>query len=125
MAGRLTGGQAANFSNARKQALPARDNVRRQCADRGDVKENEAAGDLLLFRARRGGPIRESRYVQDHFKPLLRLAELPAIRLYDLRHIRREVTVISVRWAPWLGRVISHLGILLMPVQRLHRGVYI
>ena len=44
-------------------------------------KEMGARGDLLVFRARRGGPIRESRLVQDHFQPLLKSAELPAIRL--------------------------------------------
>jgi hypothetical protein len=49
-------------------------------------EELEARGDILLFRARRGGPIREPRFVQDYFKPLLRSVELPAIRLYDLRH---------------------------------------
>ena len=58
-------------------------------------KENEAAGDLLLFRARRGGPIRESRFVHDHFKPLLRSAELPAIRLYDLRHTAAAISLIA------------------------------
>ena len=57
--------------------------------------EKEAPGDLLLFRARRGGPIRESRFVQDHFKPLLRSAELPAIRLYDLRHTAATISVIA------------------------------
>ena len=58
-------------------------------------KEKEAPGDLLLFRARRGGPIRESRFVQDHFKPLLRSAELPAIRLYDLRHTAATISLIA------------------------------
>ena len=58
-------------------------------------KEKEAAGDLLLFRARRGGPIRESRFVQDHFKPLLKSAELPAIRLYDLRHTAATISLIA------------------------------
>jgi integrase len=43
------------------------------------LKEKEARGDALVFRAQRGGPIRESRFVQDHFKPLLKSAELPAI----------------------------------------------
>ncbi len=58
-------------------------------------KEMEARGDLLLFRARRGGPIRESRLVQDHFKPLLKSAELPAIRLYDLRHTAATISLIA------------------------------
>jgi integrase len=55
----------------------------------------EARGDLLLFRARRGGPIRESRFVQDYFKPLLKSAELPAIRLYDLRHTAATISLIA------------------------------
>jgi integrase len=58
-------------------------------------KEKEAPGDLLLFRARRGGPIRESRFVQEHFKPLLRSAELPSIRLYDLRHTAATISLIA------------------------------
>jgi integrase len=60
-------------------------------------KEMEARGDLLLFRARRGGPIRESRFVQDYFKlkPLLKSAELPAIRLYDLRHTAATISLIA------------------------------
>jgi integrase len=48
-----------------------------------------------VFRARRGGPIRESRFVQDHFKPLLKSAELPAIRLYDLRHTAATISMIA------------------------------
>src|SRR5258706_262074 len=39
--------------------------------------------------------------------------------------IRHEVTVVSVRWTAWLSRVISHLGVLLVSVQRLHCGVHI
>src|SRR5579863_2835545 len=59
------------------------------------LKEMAARGDLLLFRARHGGPIRESRVVQDHFKPLLESAELPAIRLYDLRHTAATISLIA------------------------------
>ena len=40
----------------------------------------------LIFTAQRGGPIRESRFVVRYFKPLLKAAGLPNIRLYDLRH---------------------------------------
>jgi len=63
---------------------------------RGQVpKQPESRGDVLVFRSRRGGPIRESRFVQDHFKPLLRSAELPAIRLYDLRHTAATISLIA------------------------------
>jgi integrase len=47
--------------------------------------DNNPAGDLV-FVAKRGGPIRESKFVRRYFKPLLRKAGLPNIRLYDLRH---------------------------------------
>lgn len=40
----------------------------------------------LVFVAKRGGPIRESKFVGRYFKPLLSKAGLPNIRLYDLRH---------------------------------------
>lgn len=55
----------------------------------------ETREDLLLFRARHGGPIRESCFVHDYFKPLLRSAELPAIRLYDLRHTAATISLIA------------------------------
>jgi len=40
----------------------------------------------LVFTSNLGGPIHESRFVGRHFKPLLRSADLPNVRLYDLRH---------------------------------------
>jgi integrase len=40
----------------------------------------------LIFTSNLGGPIHESKFVGRHFKPLLRSAGLPNIRLYDLRH---------------------------------------
>jgi integrase len=40
----------------------------------------------LVFTSNLGGPIHESRFVRRHFKPLLRSAGLPNIRMYDLRH---------------------------------------
>jgi integrase len=43
------------------------------------------SGDLV-FRSYRGGPIQETKFVGRYFKPLLRSAGLPNIRLYDLRH---------------------------------------
>lgn len=39
----------------------------------------------LAFVAKRSGPIHESRFVWRYFKPLLKSAGLPNIRLYDLR----------------------------------------
>ena len=50
----------------------------------------------LLFRAKRGGPICESRFVRCHFKPLLKSAALPSIRLYDLRHTTATISLARV-----------------------------
>lgn len=43
-------------------------------------KDLGGRADNLVFRAKRCGPIRESRLVQRHFKPLLKSAELPPSR---------------------------------------------
>ncbi len=40
----------------------------------------------LVFASELGGPLQLRNVVMRHFKPLLRSAELPNIRLYDLRH---------------------------------------
>jgi integrase len=40
----------------------------------------------FVFVAKRGRPIHESKFVCRYFKPLLKEAGLPNIRLYDLRH---------------------------------------
>jgi integrase len=45
----------------------------------------ERAGNLF-FASRCGGPIHEAKFVGRYFKPLLKSAGLPNIRLYDLRH---------------------------------------
>jgi integrase len=57
---------------------------------KGGVGEAEAACDSvfadLIFTTTRGEPTSEEYLVKKHFKPLLREAGLPNIRLYDLRH---------------------------------------
>jgi integrase len=53
----------------------------------------QGGGDDLVFRAKRGGPIRESRFVQRYFRPLLESADLPAIRFYDLRHTAATISL--------------------------------
>jgi integrase len=58
-------------------------------------KDQGVSGDNLVFRAKRGSPIRESHLMRCHFKPLLESAGLPSIRLYDLRH---TAATISARW---------------------------
>jgi integrase len=56
-------------------------------------KGQRGRGDNLVFHAKRGGPVRESWFVHRHFKPLLKSAELPAIRLYDLRHTAATISL--------------------------------
>jgi integrase len=57
---------------------------------KGGADEAGAACDSvfadLIFSTTRGEPINEEYLVKKHFKPLLREAGLPNIRLYDLRH---------------------------------------
>jgi integrase len=40
----------------------------------------------LVFASEVGTPIQPKNLIDRHFKPLLKKAELPGIRLYDLRH---------------------------------------
>jgi integrase len=50
------------------------------------ILSNSLTSDHLLFENSARGPIHERNLVQRWFKPLLRRAALPDIRLYDLRH---------------------------------------
>lgn len=52
-------------------------------------------GNDLVFTAHRGGPIHEARFVRVYFKPLLRSAGLPNIRLYDLRHTAATLGLVA------------------------------
>jgi len=49
-------------------------------------KTAEITPEELVFKSHRGGPIQEAKFVGRYFKPLLKSAGLPNIRLYDLRH---------------------------------------
>ena len=57
----------------------------------------------LIFTTTRGEPINEEYLVKKHFKPLLREAGLPNIRLYDLRHT--SATLASNGWSRAEGSV--------------------
>ena len=56
----------------------------RRLEERSKPAERNPGG--LVFTSNLGGPIHESKFVARHFKPLLRSAGLPNLRLYDLRH---------------------------------------
>lgn len=45
----------------------------------GDAKTQDGCGTDFVFRAQRGGPIRESHLVRSYFKPSLKSAEVPVI----------------------------------------------
>jgi integrase len=49
----------------------------------------------LVFTSVRGGAIREARFVVDYFKPLIKSAGLPNIRLYDLRHTAATLALVA------------------------------
>ena len=51
---------------------------------RGETFDSHFAD--LIFTTAHGDPISEEYFVKRNFKPLLREASLPNIRLYDLRH---------------------------------------
>lgn len=62
----------------------------------------------LVFTAARGGPIRESKWVPDYFKPAVRAAGLPeALRWYDLRHTCASLLA-AEGWTP--NEVAAQLG---------------
>jgi integrase len=56
----------------------------RKSHEEGTVAEGKTGE--LLFTSERGRPVLETKFVGRHFKPLLKAAGLPNIRLYDLRH---------------------------------------
>jgi integrase len=51
-----------------------------------EAKAGQARTGDLVFASERGGAVLETKFVGRHFKPLLKEAGLPNIRLYDLRH---------------------------------------
>lgn len=59
----------------------------------------DAAFGDLIFTTAHGEPINEEYLVKKHFKPLLREAGLPNVRLYDLRHTAATLAL-SVGIAP-------------------------
>ena len=65
----------------------------------------------LVFTTARGEPINEEYLVKKHFKPLLREAGLPNIRLYDLRHTYASRAVMAGVDLPTRGALLGHTTI--------------
>ncbi len=74
-------------------------------------KDMDSGGDCFIFRAKRGGPIRESHFVGRYFKPLLKGAELPAIRLYDLRHGAATIALAAGVSAKIVSEQLGHANV--------------
>ena len=60
--------------------------------EEGSKPVERKPGDLV-FTSNLRGPIHGSKFVRRHFKPLLRSADLPDVRLYDLRHTAAELAL--------------------------------
>jgi integrase len=76
------------------------------------AKHPGSCRDGLIFRAKRDGPIRESHFVWRHFKPLLREAELPDIRLYDLRHTAATLSLAAGVPAKVVSEQLGHASLI-------------
>lgn len=80
-------------SDGARRKLRLSDELRRHLVDhrKAQLEERLAAGkdwqdNDLVFTAEIGKPLRIENLTRRHFKPILRVAQLPDIRLYDLRH---------------------------------------
>lgn len=73
-------GRNVPLPNAAVEAL--RDHLARQMQEIGDGYEDRG----LLFASHTGSTMSASNLVNRHFRPLLKRAKLPRIRLHDLRH---------------------------------------
>ena len=74
-------------------------------------KDADTCGDNFIFRAKRGGPIRESHLVRRYFKPLLKAVELPDIRLYDLRHTAATIALAAGVSPKIVGEQLGHASV--------------
>jgi integrase len=67
--------------------------------------------DRLLFEAKGRTPIHERNLVQRVFKPLLKEATLPNIRLYDLRHSFATLSLSAGLPVRWVSEQLGHASI--------------
>jgi len=72
-----------------------------------------SSGELqeVVFTPQRGGPIRESRFVVRYFKPFLKAAGLPNIRLYDLRHTSATLGIAAGVSAKIISEQLGHASV--------------
>jgi integrase len=67
--------------------------------------------DRLLFEARHRTPLHERNLVQRVFKPFLKRAELPNIRLYDLRHSFATLSLSAGLPVRWVSEQLGHASV--------------
>jgi integrase len=77
------------------------------CRTHGKLNEPER----LLFEAKRRTPIHERNLVQRVFKPLLKVAALPNIRLYDLRHSFATLSLSAGLPVRWVSEQLGHTSV--------------
>ena len=65
----------------------------------------------IVFTSNRGGPIHEAKPVWRHFKPILSLAGLPDIRLYDLRHTAATLALTAGVSPKIVGEQLGHASV--------------
>jgi len=67
----------------------------------------------LVFSTRSGLPLAATNIVRKHFKPLLKAAGLPAIRLYDLRHTAATLRLVNGEHPKVVQEMLGHASITL------------
>jgi len=77
------------------------------CRTHGKITEP----DRLLVEAKRRSPLHERNLVQRVFKPLLKLAGLPNIRLYDLRHSFATLSLSAGLPVRWVSEQLGHASV--------------
>ncbi len=92
--------------NRRTVSLPAEMTkcLEAYCRTHGKLTEP----DRLLFEAKRRSPLHERNLVQRIFKPLLKSAALPNIRLYDLRHSFATLSLSAGLPVRWVSEQLGH-----------------
>lgn len=70
-----------------------------------------AAPERFLFEAKGRVPIHERNLVQRAFKPILKMAALPDIRLYDLRHSFATLSLSAGLPATWVSEQLGHASV--------------
>jgi integrase len=66
-----------------------------QLAEKNSAKPNTYKDQGFVLATKTGEPLSDRNIISRHFKPLLKSADLPDIRLYDLRHTRATLLLLA------------------------------